>query len=803
MKFTLDWLKAHLDTDASLEEICDKLTAIGLEIEGVEDRAATYAPFKVAYVESAEKHPDADKLKVCQVKTADHGTLQIVCGAPNAKAGMKVIFAPNGSYIPGLDITLKKAEIRGVESNGMMVSEKEMLLSDEHKGIIEVDEKHEIGTPMAEIYGLVDPVIEINLTPNRADCAGVYGIARDLAAAGMGTLKPVHYHPLGGTYKSSIGVKIEDEGCVHFVGREIKNIKNGPSPDWMQALLKAVGLRPINALVDITNFINLDHARPLHVYDADKINGDIVAKSAQGGEDLDALNDKSYTLLEGSLVITDSNGVIGLAGIVGGTSTSSELETTNIFLECAYFEPSRIARTGRDLGVNSDARYRFERGVDPEFTRPAMDLFTHLVFEICGTPDTKVSEVVEAGAPIEWRREINYDPSYFENLIGFEVEAHTQKTILHSLGFTIADSGKGWVINPPSWRGDVEGKADITEEIARIIGLDALPAVSVRADDATTKGAETLILSRVRAARAALTSRGLDECVSWSFTGENQARAFGCNDNALTALSLKNPISNEMNVMRPSALPLLIEAATRNSARGFAGAALCEIGPVFKGVKPEDQVSVASGIRAGAAFGRHWADKDATRSVDLYDAKADALAALEAAGAPAANAQVRTGAAEYFHPGRSGVIALGKTIIAQFGELHPAVLEELNVKFPVVGFEVFLENIPAAKKKSVAKPMLTLEPLQPLTKDFAFIVDESREAIDVLRAAMAADKKLISGGNIFDIYQGKGVDEGKKSVAIALTLQPRGESLTDKDIEALIKSVSDIVEKKCGGVLRG
>lgn len=803
MKFTLSWLKRYLDTDKSLEEIAEKLTAIGLEIEEVYDPSKTYAPFKVAYVESAEKHPDADKLKVCTVRTPDHGLQQIVCGAPNARAGLKVVFAPDGSYIPGLDITLKKTAIRGVESNGMMVSEREMCLSDEHTGIIEVDDQYEVGTPMADIFGLNDPVIEIGLTPNRADCAGVYGIARDLAAAGMGTLKAIESAEHKGSFKSVINVKLEDEGCPHFVGREIKNIKNGASPKWLQQYLKAIGLRPISALVDITNFINMAYCRPLHVYDADKIKGDIVVRASKGGEELEALNDKSYTLDAGSITISDESGVLGLGGIVGGTSSGAEEDTTNIFLESAYFDPARIARTGRDLGVSSDARYRFERGVDPEFTKPAMDLFTAMVIELCGTEDTSVSEIVEAGAPISWAREIAYEPDYTLKLVGMDVAANTQKEILNALGFSIDDSGKTWKISPPSWRGDVFGKADITEEVARIVGLDHLPSVSVIHDGAMPESAETLLLSRVRSARAAMAARGLQECVSWSFISEAQARIFGANDNQVSALSLQNPISQEMNVMRPSALPTLIEAAMRNEARGYGNAALCEVGPSFIGTAPDEQLMIACGIRSGSMYDRHWADKDAHRKVDLYDAKADALAALEAAGAPAANAQVRRGAADYYHPGRSGVIALGKNIIAQFGELHPGVLEEMDVKFPIVAFEVFLENIPKSKSKGTSKPMLKLEPLQPVTKDFAFIVDEALEAADVLRAAMAADKKLISGGDIFDIYQGKGVDEGKKSVALSLTLQPKAENLTDKDIENLIKAVSDIVEKKCNGVLRG
>ncbi|MGH1398762.1 MAG: phenylalanine--tRNA ligase subunit beta [Alphaproteobacteria bacterium] len=798
MKFTLSWLKRYLDTDASLDEISTTLTAIGLEVEEIIDNAARYAPFTVAYVEAAEKHPDADKLQVCTVKTAS-GTHQIVCGAPNARAGMKGIFAPEGTYIPGLDLTLKKASIRGVESCGMLVSEKEMELSDEHKGIIELDDSYEIGTPMAGIFGLDDPVIDIALTPNRADCAGVYGIARDLAAAGLGTLKPLEITPAKSTLAPAITVSIEDEGCAHFVGREIRGLKNGPSPEWLQTLLKAVGLRPISALVDITNFLTLDHARPLHVYDADKLSGDIAVRATKDGEKFDGLNDKSYTVNDGSIGIYDDSGLLGLGGIVGGVSSGADEATTAIFLESAYFEPTRIARTGRDLGVSSDARYRFERGVDPAFTRSGLELATALILEICATDQTEASEIVECGAAPELNRQIPFTPDYVEQLIGLPVAEAQQREILESLGFTL----EGRNIKVPSWRGDVFGKADIVEEIIRIVGFDDIPNVSVTCGAATPAAAETPLLAKTRAARSAMAARGLQDCVSWSFISRNEAVAFGANDNALAALTLQNAISSEMNVMRPSILPTLIAAAKRNAAKGFADVALAEVGPVFHGVKPQDQATIAAGIRSGANAARHWSDPNATRAVDLYDAKADALAALAACGAPAASAQITRDAADYYHPGRSGALRLGKNIIAQFGEIHPAVLEELDIKAPVVGFEIFLENIPTPKRKGTEKPFLTLPPLQAITRDFAFIVDESVAAKDVIKSAMAADKKLITNAEIFDVYQGKGVEDGKKSLALSITIQPIDESLKDDQIETLMQGVIDIVGQKTGGVLRG
>ncbi|MEM7679393.1 MAG: phenylalanine--tRNA ligase subunit beta [Pseudomonadota bacterium] len=802
MKFTLNWLKQPLDTESSLEEICDKLTAIGLELEGMEDRAATFAPFKVAYVESAEKHPDADKLQVCQVKTED-GMIQVVCGAHNARAGMKGIFAPNGSYIPGLDFKLKSTKIRGVESNGMLVSEKEMCLSEDHDGIIEVDESYEIGTPMAKIYGLDDPIIEINVTPNRPDCAGVYGIARDLAAAGLGELRPIDTKPLKGTFKSPINVKIEDtDGCPMFLGRLVKNVKNGPSPEWMQNLLKSVGLRPISMLVDITNFMNLDHARPLHVYDADKLKGDIVVREAKQGEEFDALNDKSYTTNGGETAITDESGLLGLGGIVGGESTGCTDETVNVFIEAAYFTPEKIARTGRDLGIISDARYRFERGVDPEFTAPGMELATKLILELCGTDASEVSEVVRAGDVPEWRKEIPYEPSYVKGLIGVDVEEKRQEEILSTLGFEIKKGKTQWIITPPSWRPDVFGKADIVEEVIRIVGFDDIPSESVTTGAAVPAAAETTLLSRTRLARAALTSRGLNECVTWSFMNKDFARDFGSNDNG--ALTLTNPISQEMDQMRPSILPNLIEAAGRNAAMNNANVGFCEVGPTFQSSKPDGQSYMAAGIRAGGNADRHWADSNAARDVDLYDAKADAIAALEACGAPGEKAQVSADAPEYFHPGRSGALRLGKNVLAYFGELHPMVLDKMDIKTPVVGFEIFLDNIPEPKKKGgTEKSYLTLEPLQPLTRDFAFLIDESVAAEDILRAAKAADKNLISDAAIFDIYQGKGVEGGKKSVALSITIQPKGETLKDKDIETISDRVIELVLEKTSGILRG
>ncbi len=802
MKFTLNWLKRHLETTATLDEICETLTAIGLEVEDVRDPAAALAPFKVAYVESAEKHPDADKLKVCRVKTAS-GTLQVVCGAPNARTGMKGIFAPEGTYIPGLDVTLKKASIRGVESNGMLVSEREMQLSEEHEGIIEVDERFEIGTPMAEVFGLNDPVIEINLTPNRADCAGVRGIARDLAAAGLGTLKPLDAAPVKGGFEPPVTVSIEDaEGCPQFLGRYVKGVKNGPSPAWLQTLLKSVGLRPISALVDITNFMNMDHGRPLHVYDADKLRGNIAVRATKGGEAIDALNDKSYEAVPGAVGIFDDSGLIGLGGIVGGVSTGCTDETVNVYIEAAYFAPERIARTGRDMEIISDARYRFERGVDPAFTATGMEIATALVLDICGG---QASNVVQAGKAPDAQKTIAYEPGYFKTLLGFDVAEDEQVKILSTLGFEAKKSGKGYDVHVPSWRGDVEGKADLAEEIVRIHGFDKIPSVSVRSEGTVSASAETPLLSKTRQARGALAAAGLDECVTWSFLSRRQAEMFGMNDNAqLDSLTLKNPISSDLDVMRPSILPNLIVAAAQNEARGYRDAALFEVGPVFASVKPEGQSITAAGIRMGKAGNRNWSDANAARNIDAYDAKADALAALAACGAPAESAQITRDAPGYYHPGRSGAICLGKNVIACFGEIHPAVLDEMDIKSPVAGFEVFLQNIPEARKKSgTEKSLLKLEALQPLSRDFAFVVDENVSADTLIRAAKAADKKLIKDAYVFDVYAGQGVEPGKKSLALSITIQPAEKTLTDAELEALSQAVTTSVIEKTGGVLRG
>lgn len=802
MKFTLGWLKEHLDTNASLTEIVAKLTSLGLEVERVEDRAATFAPFAVAYVEKAEKHPDADRLRVCVVDTGKE-KLQVVCGAPNARAGMKGVFAPAGSYVPGTGMTLKKGVIRGQESNGMLVSEREMGVSEEGEGIIEVPGDVAVGTPFAALYGLDDPVIEINLTPNRADCAGVRGIARDLAAAGLGKLKPLDEKPIKGSFDSKIKVHFQfdstdADACPLFIGRYIRGVKNGPSPDWMQKRLKAIGLRPISALVDITNYLSYDLCRPLHVFDADKIRGDLRLRPSKKGETFRGLDEKDYMLDDGMTAICDDSGVINMAGVMGGESTGCSSDTVNVYLEVAYFSPERTARAGRKLGINSDARYRFERGIDPAFTIPAAEIATKMILDLCGG---EASSIIKAGDVPTWQRSIPYDPSYVNQLAGFAVDEKKQKDILSALGFEIGKNE----IQPPSWRADVEGRADIVEEIVRITGYESIPATSLRNPHAITQSGETPAITTARHARTALAGRGLNECVTWSFMPSHLAEKFGGNDNqSAAALRLSNPISADLDQMRPTPLPNLLEAAGRNAARGFSDTALFEVGPAFSTTKPNGQSLVAATLRHGHKGPRHWAGAEESRDADLFDAKADALAVLEACGAPASRLQVTRDAPGWYHPGRSGALRLGPNVLAYFGEIHPALREEMKIDAPVCGAEMFLDRVPAPKKSSgTAKPLLILSAFQPVARDFAFLVDRKLETSALVRAAQEADKNLIERVDIFDVYEGKGIDDGKKSVAINVVLQPYEQTLTDANIDAVCKKIIDFVAAKCGGQLRG
>jgi phenylalanyl-tRNA synthetase beta chain len=804
MKFTLAWLKEHLDTDASLPEIVDKLTMIGLEVEQVEDKASLLKPFVIASVISAEKHPNADRLRVCMVDTGDGKPVQVVCGAPNARAGMKGVFSPPGTFIPGKNVTLAVGTIRGVESRGMLCSEAELMISDDHEGIIELPADAPVGVPYAEWAGVSEPVIEINLTPNRADCTGVAGIARDLGATLIGTFKDKIPKPVAGTFPCPIKVTLDfgdtPSLCPAFGLRLVRGIKNGPSPDWLQKRLTAIGLRPINALVDITNFITFDRGRPLHVFDAAKVKGDLTVRRARNGETLLALDGKTYTLDQGICVIADEKGVESLAGIMGGEQSGCSESTTDVLIESALWDEVNIAQTGRKLGINSDARYRFERGVDPNFMIPGLELATQMVLDLCGG---EPSEIVLAGDPTSKEKVIDFPLSELPRLAGLKLPLADVRRILEKLGFFAAGQGKRVKVAVPSWRPDVHGRADVVEELVRIVGVDRVPSTPFARGEHARKAVLTAIQNRTRKAKRALAARGFTEAVTWSFVSKREAELFG---GGKPELALANPIAAELSDMRPSLIPGLVMAAQRNADRGFANVALFEVGQIFRGDQPEDQFTAATGLRRALAkstgIGRHWSS--AAKPVDVFDAKADAFAVLAAAGAPMQALQVVPGGPAWFHPGRSGTIQIGpQNVLGAFGELHPRALAALNAEGPLVVFEVTLEKIPAAKAKATrAKPLLELPPFQPVERDFAFVVDNAVKAADLVRAAQSVDKKLIVDVSVFDVYEGKGIDPGKKSIAITVTLQPREKTMTDQEIDALGQRIVAEVSKRTGGVLR-
>jgi phenylalanyl-tRNA synthetase beta chain len=798
MKFTLSWLKHHLETDASLSEIGERLTALGLEVEDIHDPAKDLAGFIVGHVIAAEKHPNADRLRVCKVETGLE-TLQVVCGAPNARAGLKVILARPGTFIPATGDVLKKGKVRDVESQGMMCSWRELKLGEDHDGIAELAADIPAGARLIDIVSF-DPVIEISVTPNRADCLGVRGIARDLAASGMGILKPLDTSAVPGTYPSPISIRLDfppeaGSACPLFVGRVIRGVKNGDSPQWLKDRLTAIGLRPISALVDITNYITHDLARPLHVFDADTVKGDIHARLAKPGETLAALNGKTYELDCGMTVIADDHGPEALAGIIGGMPSGCTETTTNVFLEVAYFDPIRTAATGRKLEVLSDARFRFERGVDPAFVRPAAEVATRLILEICGGDP---SELVVAGDEPDWRTSIVMRPERVGELGGIIIAKNRQEDILRGLGCTVSEHANGLLVAPPSWRGDIGAEHDLVEEVIRVNGYDAIPAVPLPRPPAA-KAVLTPGQRRAGWVRRALASRGMTETVTWSFLAEAQALVFG---GGAPEMHLANPISSDLDVMRPSVLPNLVAAVGRNVDRGFRDLGLFEIGPQFDGPEPGQQRPVAGGLRAGSAGPRHWAVP--VRPVDAFDAKADALAVLAATGMNTESLVVEAKAPSWYHPGRSGTLRLGNKPVAYFGELHPGALAKLDVKGPIAAFEVFLDAIPPAKAKATkARPLLKASQFQALERDFAFVVDSAIAADAVTRAAKGADKALITEARIFDLYEGAGIGEGKKSVAITIILQPTDKTLTDEEIEAVAKKVVDAVAKATGGVLRG
>jgi len=805
MKLTLAWLKEHLDTDASLDDIVTKLTMIGLEVESVEDKGKMLAPYVIAKVVEAKQHPNADRLRVCMVDTGDGQPIQVVCGAPNARTGMTGVFVPPGAFIPGKNMTLQVGTIRGVESRGMLVSEFELQISDDHEGIIDLPADAPVGKPYAQYAGLDDPVLDINLTPNRPDCTGVNGIARDLSAADLGALKERAPKAIKGEFLCPVPVTL-DFGQTHplcpaFALRLVRGVKNGPSPMWLQKRLTAIGLRPINALVDITNFITYDRGRPLHVFDARKVKGNLVVRRAQNGEQVLALDGKTYTLDNAMCVIADDSGVESLAGIMGGEHSGCDENTTDVLIESALWEPINIAQTGRKLGINSDARYRFERGVDPNFMIPGLELATAMVLELCGGTPSEITVAGKAEAP---DKAIDFPTSELKRLAGLDLPFVEMRRVLQKLGFAVAGQDARVKVAPPSWRPDIEGKADIVEEIVRIVGVDRIPSTPFDRGDAPRKPVLTSLQVRTRKARRALAARGMTEAVTWSFIAKPQAELFG---GGKTELALANPIAAELSDMRPSLIPGLVAAAQRNADRGFVDTALFEVGQIFRGDQPGDQLTAASGVRHGLAkawgIGRHWSRKSG--GADAYDAKGDALTVLAAAGAPAQALQVVPGASAWFHPGRSGTIQIGpQNVLGHFGELHPRALEALDADGPLVAFEVFLEKIPEGKAKATrAKAMLELSAFQPVTRDFAFVVDRAVKAGDIARTAQAVDRKLIAGVSVFDVYEGQGIDPGKKSVAIAVTIQPRDKTMTEQEIDALGARIVAEVGKRQGGVLRG
>ncbi|MEL7214166.1 MAG: phenylalanine--tRNA ligase subunit beta [Pseudomonadota bacterium] len=798
MKFTLSWLKDHLDTDASLEDILYALTDLGLEVEGVENPLDKLGAFTIGKVLKAEKHPDADKLKVCQVAT-DEGETQIICGAPNAREGITVVIAKPGVYVPGIDTTIGVGKIRGIESYGMMCSEREMELSEEHDGIIELP-SGEVGERFVDWLAAhdpakVDPVIEIAITPNRPDALGVRGIARDLAARGLGTMKAQEIANVPGSFPSPVTVSIDADtldGCPVFTGRVIKGVKNGPSPQWLQDKLRAIGLRPISALVDVTNYFTFDQNRPLHVFDVDKMSSNLRVHRAAGGETLTGLDEKEYAFQPGQMVISDDNGAESIAGIMGGLETGCTEGTTTVFLESAFWDPIQIAYTGRALKINTDARYRFERGVDPAFTPVGLEAATRMILDLCGG---EASEVVVAGAVPDHSRAYKLDTDRVESLVGMSLPADEQRASLEALGFMM----DGDMAQVPSWRPDVQGEADLVEEVARIASLTKLEGKPLkRTQPGVPKPILTPMQRREQAARRTAAALGYNECVTYSFIDRASAGLFGGGDDATM---LENPISSEMSHMRPALLPGLLQAAARNQARGFNNLALFEVGAAFHGGEPEEQHLQVSGLLVGQTG--HKDVHGSQRPVDVFDVKADAEAVLAAIGAPA-KVQILRGAEYWWHPGRHGKICLGpKKVLAVFGELHPKVLQEMDVKGPAMAFTIWPAEVPLPKKRTTSRGALAMTDLQAVERDFAFVVDAETEALTLVNAAAGADKALIEEVRVFDEFIGGSLGEGKKSLAITVRLQPTETTLKDTDIEAVSAKIVEKVTKATGGALRG
>jgi len=796
MKFSLEWLTYFLETDASVEEISAKLNAIGLEVEGVEDPAEKLEGFRVAHVLTAKPHPDADKLQVLTVDTGEGDPLQVVCGAPNARAGMKGVLGQAGAVVPANGMKLRKSEIRGVESNGMMCSVRELELGEDHEGIIELPEDAPVGTDFAT-YHDASPVFDVAITPNRPDCMGVYGIARDLAAAGLGTLKPLRDDSFAGDYPCPVEIRtVDPEGCPAFYGRVIRGVKNGPSPEWIQKRLISAGQRPISALVDITNYMMLAFGRPAHVYDLAKLSGPVVARRAKDGEQVLALNEKTYTLDSSMTVIADDNGVHDIAGIMGGEHSSVQHDTTDVLLEIAYFNPDSIGVTGRKLGLATDARTRFERGVDPAWLDGGLDGLTGLILRFCGG---EASEAVRAGTAPSDARTVPYDPELTQRLGGVAVSEAEQRRILAALDFGVSDD---WTVTVPLRRHDIEGPADIVEEVVRIHGLDHVESVALTGNvgvAAPTATPEQVLERKVRRAAA---GRGLNEAITWSFLPVAEAEHFADGQKLWV---LDNPISEDMKATRPSLLPGLISAAKRNINRGASGLRLFEIGRRYLRAKDgaSDEHPTLGVVLAGEKVQRGWASGKAVM-FDAFDAKAEAMALLAEAGAPVDKLQVMGEAGPQFHPGQSATLRLGpKNVLARFGALHPATLEAFDIDGPVVAVEIFLDAVPGKKGKTAfARPHYSPPALQSVMRDFAFLVPQEVAAGDLLRAVRNADKNNIVDARIFDLFEGKGVPEGKKSIAIEVTLQPAEKTYKDEEIKAISDAVVAAAAKQ-GAELRG
>lgn len=786
MKFTLSWLKDHLDTSASLQEIADKLVSLGLEVEGIEDPAENLKGFVIAEVVECGRHPNADRLSLCYADAGTGERIQVVCGASNVRTGMKVAFAPVGVTIPSTGTVLKKGKIRDIESLGMFCSSEELGMSDQSDGILDLDSSLKPGTPLADALGLVDPVIDIAITPNRSDCFGVRGIARDLAASGLGKLKELPYKPTKGTFAPSLTVTINDtEGCPDFQYQIIKGVRNGPSPDWVQHRLKAIGLRPISALVDVTNYLTFDLGRPLHVFDMAKVKGNLTIRKATAGEKLAALNDKEYTLEDGMVVIADDTGVISLGGIIGGASTGCTNDTVDVIIECAIFDPVRTAHTGRRLSVLTDARTRFERGIDINSLRPGLDAATQLIQKWCGGTASENGLATNRVSP-QPLPSITLTKDKLKSLSGYEIPWDEAKNYLEALNFTIQSSDStSLTVLPPSYRPDIEGPADLVEEILRLKGYDQIPAIPL---PHSTSSPSTSIPSITKRALAA---RGLNEAVTWSFMEESLAKQFGGGD---PTLRIAHPISNEMSDMRPSILPNLIQAAIRNQDRTQHTIELFEVGPQYE---PQNQQLMATGLLAGQTGSRHWAQ--APRPLDIFDAKSHLLAVLQTLGISESALQIKAEGPSYYHPGRKGTYKQGNKVLAQFGEIHPSIITDLKGDGAFIGFEIFLNNLPPLKVK---KSTLNLSQYQPVMRDFAFVVDDHVPADDIIKTISKVDRDLITDIQIFDVYKGEKLEKNKKSLAIQVRLEPQSGTLTDSQITELCDKIVAQVSKTTGGTLR-